>query len=66
MAAYTIRAGKNNSVAASSMIFNVHSIARRTMVRGNRKGSPGVAGGGRVSGAALHPELVRASRGGFG
>jgi hypothetical protein len=36
------------------------------MVRGNRKRSPGVAGGGRVIGAALHPELVRASRGGFG
>ncbi len=35
------------------------------MVRGNRKGSPGVAGVGRVAGAALRPELVYASRGGL-
>ena len=34
------------------------------MVRGDRKGSPGVAGG-RVGGAAFHPELFRASRGGL-
>jgi hypothetical protein len=32
---------KNKSVAASSMIFKVHSSAKRIMVHGNRKGSPG-------------------------
>jgi hypothetical protein len=35
------------------------------MIRGNRKGPPSVAGVGRVGGAALHAELVRASRGGL-
>jgi hypothetical protein len=35
------------------------------MVRGNRKGSPSGIGG-RIGGAALHPELFLTSRGGFG